>query len=64
MAKNNFYFIDTVYDKEFNETYYYVVHQLSNGNRNVVSRYFRNAESAQELLDDMNDNLYDEDENG
>lgn len=59
---NNFYFIDTVYDKEFDKTYYYVVHQLPNGNRNVVSRYFRNYESAQQLMEEMNDHLYNEEE--
>ena len=61
---NNFYFIDTIYDRDFHETYYYVVHQLPDGNRRVVSRYFRNYKSAEELLDELNDDLYNEDEDG
>ena len=64
MTNKNFYFIDTVYDREFNETYYYVVHQHSNGNRDVVSRYFRNYESAQTFMEELNDDLYNEEENG
>jgi hypothetical protein len=56
------YFIDTIYDPAFETTYYYVVHELPNGNRNVVSRYFRNHKSAEELKDELNDDLYSEDE--
>ena len=59
---NNFYFIDTIYDPEFKQTYYYVVHQHSNGSREVVSRYFRNAKSAQELMEELNEDLYNEEE--
>lgn len=54
----NEYFIDTIFDKEFNETYYYVVHQHSDGSRDVVSRYFRNYIGAQELMEELNDDLY------
>lgn len=56
---NNCYFIDTVYDIDFKETYYYVVHQKENGNREVVSRYFRNYVSAEELMDELNDDLFE-----
>ena len=62
MTKNNYYFIDTVYDRDFHETYYYVVHQHPNGNRDVVSRYFRNHKSAREFMEELNDDLYNEDE--
>ena len=62
MAKGNYYFIDTIYDAEFKTTYYYVVHQHPNGNRDVVSRYFRNHKSAQKLMEELNCDLYDEDE--
>lgn len=55
---NSDYFIDTVYDKEFKETYYYVVHQKADGNRAVVSRYFRNFSSAQELMEELKDDLF------
>lgn len=64
MANKNYYDIDTIYDPAFGKTYYYVYHQYSNGNRDIVSRYFRNYKSAEELKDELNDNLYDEDENG
>ena len=62
MANKDFYFVDSVYDRDFLETYYYVVHQHSDGNREVVSRYFRNYKSAEELKDELNDDLYSEDE--
>ena len=58
MINSDYYFIDTIYDDKFNETYYYVVHQHSNGNRDVVSRYFRNYSSAQELMEELNDDLF------
>ena len=62
MAKGNYYKIDTIYDSEFKETYYYVYHQHPNGNRDVVSRYFRNPESAQQFMEELNDDLYNEEE--
>lgn len=59
MINNNCYLIDTVYDPEFNTTYFYVYHQHSDGHREIVSRYFRNYASAEELRDELNDDLYD-----
>lgn len=61
---NNYYEIDTIYDPAFDTTYYYVYHQYPNGNRTIVSRYFRKYKSAEELKDELNDDLYNEDENG
>jgi len=61
---NNYYEIDTIYDPEFKETYYYVYHQHPDGNRQIVSRYFRNHKSARELMEELNDDLYNEEENG
>jgi hypothetical protein len=62
MRKNNYYEIDTIYDPEFRETYYYVYHQHPSGNRQIVSRYFRNHKSAEVLRDELNDDLYSEDD--
>lgn len=59
MNKNH-YFIDTIFDEDLKVTYYYVVHEHSNGNRTIVSRYFRNYWSAEELIDELNDDLYEE----
>lgn len=64
MSNSDFYFVDTIYDPNFDATYYYVVHQHENGNRDIVSRYFRNYKSAEVLKDELNDDLYSEDENG
>jgi hypothetical protein len=54
----DYYFIDTVYDEKKNEIYYYVVHQKTNGNMVVVSRWFRTFESAEKLMQELNDDLF------
>ncbi len=62
MKIKNCYRIDTIYDRDFHETYYYVYHEHSDGHRDIVFRYFRSYASAEVLRDELNDDLYDEEE--
>lgn len=57
-GKSEYYFIDTVYEPDKKETYYYVMHQYADGHRQKVDRPFRHYHSAEELLTDLNDHLF------
>lgn len=58
MTNNDYYFIDTIKDVDSGEVFYYVIHQKPDGRQVAVDRAFRNYHSAQELMEELNDDLY------